>query len=161
MPGRSVPLAVMPSPVPSSHWDGLLAVDLFAPCGTAWLAAEDGVVDAYDVPLGGHACTLYGDSGTNYYYAHGCDSAVAGRVQAGQVIGCVDQTGNAEGKPCHLHWAVGQIDSNGAGTIAPWDWIAAVQGSVSVGGIVIPTNTSPMAVVLIGLAAAFVVWRWL
>lgn len=116
--------------VPLSHWDGDLAVDLFAPCGTPWVAMFDGTCRPADYPLGGHTVTLHGDSGIDAYYAHGrADGRASGRVRAGDVIGYLSNTGNANKRhdgvehadECHLHLAIGDINANGAGSIAPWE----------------------------------------
>jgi hypothetical protein len=132
MPSIAVfPLATY-ADVPRSHWDGSLAVDLFCASGTPVLAVFDGSARAADFPLGGHTVLLTADDGTEAYYAHLLAPGKSGRVQAGQVIGNADNSGNAEGTATHLHFALGSIDNNGAGTIAPWDALAGV--SVVVGG---------------------------
>jgi murein DD-endopeptidase MepM/ murein hydrolase activator NlpD len=132
-PVQAFPLATLVR-VPRSHWDGTLAVDLFAPCGTSWVAMFDGVATPHDFPLGGHTILLHGDDGTDAYYAHGRAAGRAnGRVNAGDVIGQLSNTGNANKRrdglehddECHLHLAIGAIDSNGSGTIAPWDVLDA------------------------------------
>jgi hypothetical protein len=125
----SFPIAIAVE-VPHSHWDGSDAVDLFAACGTPWLAVCDGVAQPGEFPLGGHALFLHCSSGGDAYYAHGrADGRASGPVTAGDVVGFVSNSGNANKRgdgqehddECHLHTAYGQIDSNGAGTIAPWD----------------------------------------
>ncbi len=130
----SFPLAVR-VPVPTSHWDGALAVDLFAPEGTPALAVWDGEAIPTDYPLGGATVRLVADDGTEAYYAHLREAGrVRGRVQAGQVIGLVSDTGNARGRGAHLHLALGQIDANGGGTIAPWDVLGAAPVSSPTAG---------------------------
>lgn len=125
MLARCFPLAVL-VPVPETHWDGELAADMFAPDWTPWLAVFDGVSHPRDYTLGGYTVLLVADDGTEAYYAHGFPSRVSGRVQAGQVIGYVDRSGNAAQTPPHLHFAVGIINANGGGTISPAEWLDGV-----------------------------------
>jgi len=125
MRAQCFPLAVL-VPVPETHWDGDLAADLFAPDWTPWLAVFDGVSYPRDYTLGGYTILLVADDGTEAYYAHGFPSRVSGRVQAGQVIGYVDRSGNAAQTPPHLHFAVGVINANGGGTISPAEWLDGV-----------------------------------
>ena len=83
--------------------------DLFARHGTPLVAIESGVItkasDA-DVGLGGITLWLTGDSGTKYYYAHNALNAVrlGERVQAGQIVAYVGNTGNAATTPPHVHF---------------------------------------------------------
>ena len=123
MNAQSFPLSIN-VPVPSSHWDGLLACDLFAPCGTPWLAVFDGLAEPVDVPLGGYALFITAADGFRAYYAHGSPQRVSGSVRAGQIVGYVSDSGNAQGKGCHLHFAAGRIDAGGGGTVNPRDWLA-------------------------------------
>lgn len=115
----------LPSPVaiPRTHWDGELAADVFAPCGTPVLAPYDGVARPAIFSLGGYTNRVVADDGTEFYVAHMLDAGrVSGRVQAGDVIGYVGESGNAAGKGCHTHIAIGRINSNGGGTIRPVDF---------------------------------------
>ena len=88
------------------------AIDIHAPRGTPVLATTDGtIIKLHHSGLGG--ITLYqldDDGRTRYYYAH-LDRYAAGvaegvRVQRGQVIGYVGDTGNAAPGDCHLHFAI-------------------------------------------------------
>ena len=143
----SFPLA-MQVPVPTSHWDGRLAVDLFCDSGTPVLAVFDGQAAAQAYPLGGNTVTVTAGDGTQAYYAHLLQPGVSGPVSAGQVIGYADNTGNASGRPTHLHFALGRIDDHGAGTIAPWTALA---------GIGAPGVAPPLS----GAAGAFAANPWL
>lgn len=152
--------------VPTAHWDGALAVDLFAPCGTPWVAMFDGVCTPADWPLGGHTVLIEGDNGVAAYYAHGrAEGRPSGRVRAGDLVGYCSNTGNANKRKdgaehadeCHLHLAIGDIDDNGAGSIAPWE--------VLQDGRVVQSPTSPTtaeAPVLVAGAAGSSVpwWAW-
>ena len=102
--------------------------DIFAPMGTPLLASESGVIANVGVgTLGGTKLWVYGESGTQYYYAHliaYADGIVEGsRVEAGDVVGYVGNTGNAITTPPHLHY---EIHPNGAGPIDPYPLLHAV-----------------------------------
>lgn len=126
--------------VPGSHWDGDLAADIFAPCGTPALAVFGGWATPQDFSLGGSTVRLIADDGVEAYYAHLSDQGRAsGRVSAGDVIGYVSNSGNANKRgdgqchddEAHIHFAVGRINSNGGGTIRPADFFAGLSGGSS------------------------------
>lgn len=97
------------------------ATDLFANCGTPVVAVTDGTilevsrVDRYkrngpQGPLnGGKSVSLLGADGVRYYGSHltvvdtGIEAGV--RVRAGQRLGTVGKTGNAN-NVCHLHFGI-------------------------------------------------------
>lgn len=112
--------------------------DLFGAEGTPLLAVEDGTIGrAYVDPLGGNAVTLVGASGARYYYAHLSTFAVrtGQAVRAGDTVGTLGKTGNAQGTPPHLHFEIHPgggpaVDPYAAlramtiGTARPW-WLGA------------------------------------
>jgi murein DD-endopeptidase MepM/ murein hydrolase activator NlpD len=55
--------------------------------------------------FGGNATTITGDDGLTYYMAHGSIPFKGGRVEAGEPIGAVGNTG-APGVAFHLHYAI-------------------------------------------------------
>ena len=86
--------------------------DIFAERGTPVIASADGVVSRMTTtgPLGGTSLRLTTANGTYFYYAH-LDRFVDGlangdRVDGGDVIGFVGQTGNAASTPPHLHYEI-------------------------------------------------------
>ena len=90
-----------------------LGNDLFAPTGTPLLAVDNGTVRYGTDPLGGNVVNLISDSapgGTGsirYYYAHlSRFEGTNRRVRAGEVIGYIGTTGNAQGTPPHTHFEV-------------------------------------------------------
>jgi murein DD-endopeptidase MepM/ murein hydrolase activator NlpD len=102
--------------------------DIFAPMGTPVLASERGVVANVGVgTLGGTKLWVYGESGTQYYYAHliaYADGVVEGtEVEAGQVVGYVGNTGNAITTPPHLHY---EIHPGGGEAMDPYPLLHAV-----------------------------------
>jgi murein DD-endopeptidase MepM/ murein hydrolase activator NlpD len=85
-------------------------VDIFAPYGTAVVAAADGrIQQARNTPTGGLVIwQADAASALTYYYAHLAELLVRDGtvVRAGDVIGRVGNTGNARGTPPHLHFAI-------------------------------------------------------
>lgn len=120
------------------------ATDIFAPCGTPVVAVTAGVVgevsrtDSWssgtDDPAlrGGLSTSIVGDDGVRYYGSHlsevapGIEAEV--RVQAGQPLGRVGDSGNARGAGCHLHFGISPPCGPGdwrvrRGTIYPWPFL--------------------------------------
>ncbi|MBT8137785.1 MAG: M23 family metallopeptidase [Gammaproteobacteria bacterium] len=84
-------------------------IDIFAPQGTAVLAATHGIVTyAGRKSLGGNVVLILGPKWRLHYYAHLESSAVRAfqPVRRGQRIGSVGDSGNAAGKPHHLHYVI-------------------------------------------------------
>jgi len=85
--------------------------DIFAPLGTPLLAVAHGTVFSVGYErVGGWRLWLRDDQGNLFYYAHlsaytplAVDGAI---VNAGDVLGFVGNTGDAEGGPYHLHFEV-------------------------------------------------------
>lgn len=113
-----------------AHWDGLAALDIFDDHGAPIRAPTAGYCVRADYPLGGHTIHLYHDDGYVSYWAHLVQgSGVSGRVEPGQVMGRVGNTGNAATTPPHCHLAIATqargIGSDGAGEFPPWEWLDA------------------------------------
>jgi len=114
---------------PSAHWHQ--GTDIFAPAGTPLLATEDGVLARVGTAsLGGTKLWIIGDSGHHYYYAH-LSAYAPGvrdglRVEAGDVVGYVGDTGNAKGTPPHLHF---EIHPEGKGPVNPYPLLKAAYGA--------------------------------
>ncbi len=85
--------------------------DVFAPLGAPLLACADGVVFSVGWnDVGGNRLWLRDSQGNEFYYAHlSAFSPLAKnghRVKAGEVIGFVGNTGDAQGTPPHVHFEV-------------------------------------------------------
>jgi murein DD-endopeptidase MepM/ murein hydrolase activator NlpD len=85
--------------------------DIFAPLGSPILAVADGTVFSVGWnDIGGNRLWLRDEEGNQFYYAHlSAFSTLArngARVKAGDVLGFVGNTGDAEGTPYHLHFEI-------------------------------------------------------
>jgi murein DD-endopeptidase MepM/ murein hydrolase activator NlpD len=85
--------------------------DLFAPRGTPVLAVAGGVVFSVGWQhLGGRRLWLRDHSGNEFYYAHlNAYSSLASNgeyVHAGDVLGSIGNSGDAEHTPPHLHFEI-------------------------------------------------------
>ncbi|HSC49535.1 MAG TPA: choice-of-anchor P family protein [Gaiellaceae bacterium] len=85
--------------------------DLFAPLGAPILACADGIVFSVGWnDVGGNRLWLRDDQGNEYYYAHLSAFTPLAKngthVRAGEMLGFVGNTGDAQGTPTHLHFEV-------------------------------------------------------
>lgn len=99
--------------------------DLFAPHGTAIVAPVDGVLHQVVGEIGGYQFNLEGDDGHLYIGSHMDRFAKDGRVQAGEVIGYVGDSGNAIGSRPHLHF---EIHAEGENPVNPYPTLAEACG---------------------------------
>ncbi len=126
--------------------------DIFAAEGTPLLAVADGTLHTIGFNrLGGYRLWLRDTSGNEFYYAHlsaYSPLAVEGRsVRAGDVIGFVGDTGDADGGSPHLHFEIHPAAMAGLGydgVVAPYSillaWRRADDISFSAGRIYVPTG---------------------
>lgn len=92
-------------------------IDIFAPAGQPVVAATGGVVlYSGTLRVGGEVIAVLGPKWRVHYYAHlQSRNTAAGRfVSQGEAIGSVGDSGNATGKPAHLHYSVV--------TVLPYPW---------------------------------------
>ena len=84
-------------------------IDIFAPKGRRVISAVDGLVISKQYGgLGGRTVVVLGPKWRLHYYAH-MDTVSVSRGQwlhAGEPLGTVGTTGNALGKPPHLHYTI-------------------------------------------------------
>ena len=106
-------------------------VDIFAARGTPALAAAAGRVTRVDTTnLGGYVVWVRDEvGGRNLYYAHLDRQLVreGDRVEPGDTVGLVGNTGNARTTPPHLHFGIYQ---RRRGALDPW-WFIHPQDSVT------------------------------
>jgi hypothetical protein len=140
--------------------------DIFAPTGTPLLACADGTIHTVGFNrLGGYRLWLRDELGNEFYYAHlsaYSPLAIEGTsVEAGDVIGFVGDTGDAEGGAPHLHFEIhpaAMIGLGYDGVVAPYPilvaWRRAEDISFSAGRLYVPVGPgsvslpSPGAVLL-------------
>ncbi|MDR2013206.1 MAG: M23 family metallopeptidase [Rhodanobacter sp.] len=99
-------------------------IDIFAKQGRPVISAVPGVLIYHgQLGIGGNVVAILGPKWRIHYYAHLAESVpVPLLVAAGQQIGSVGTSGNAVGKPPHLHYAVLSIIP------LPWRFSTATQG---------------------------------
>ncbi|KQC31569.1 peptidase M23 [Flagellimonas eckloniae] len=84
-------------------------IDIFAEKGTPVIASTYGiVVYTHEGGKGGKSVMVLGPKWRFHYYAHldAIDTFPLKPVKIGSVLGTVGNTGNAVGKPDHLHYAI-------------------------------------------------------
>ena len=92
-------------------------IDIFAPEGRAVIAATPGlVVYTGNFGRGGLSVAVLGPKWRLHYYAHlsEADTEVGAWVGGGERLGAVGTSGNAVGKPAHLHYSIL--------TLVPYPW---------------------------------------
>ena len=126
--------------------------DLFARMGAPVLAVADGTLHTIGFNrLGGYRVWLRDELGNEFYYAHlsaYTPLAVEGRrVEAGDVIGFVGDTGDADGGSPHLHFEIHPASMIGLGydgVVAPYPillaWRRADDISFAAGRVYVPTR---------------------
>ena len=126
--------------------------DIFAPLGAPLLAVADGTIHTVGFNrLGGYRFWLRDTLGNDFYYAHlsaYTPLAIEGTsVEAGDVIGFVGDTGDAEGGSPHLHFEIHPAAMLGLGydgVVAPYPilvaWRRAEDVSFSAGRIYVPVG---------------------
>jgi murein DD-endopeptidase MepM/ murein hydrolase activator NlpD len=100
----------------SGHHKG---VDIFHKKGTPVLSATKGIVVFKGVlSKGGNAILIFGPRLRLHYYAHldAMQISYYDLVNAGEQIATVGSTGNAKGKPPHLHYSISRIIPRIGGT---------------------------------------------
>ena len=99
-------------------------IDIFAPKGRPVLSATWGiVVFRGELGMGGKVVAVLGPKWRLHYYAHLDDSAPGlPLVKPGSRLGSVGTSGNAAGKPPHLHYAILSLLPR------PWQYSTATQG---------------------------------
>jgi len=127
--------------------------DLFAREGAPVLAVADGTLHTIGFNrLGGYRLWLRDGLGNEFYYAHlsaYTPLAVEGRrVEAGDVIGFVGDTGDADGGSPHLHFEIHPSSMIGLGydgVVAPYPillaWRRADDVSFAAGRVYVPTRS--------------------
>ena len=82
-----------------------LGTDVFAARGTPVVAPVSGTLRLVQGAVGGNAFYIDGDDGNTYYGAHlDAYRAAPGRIDAGNLVGIVGNTGDARTTPTHLHF---------------------------------------------------------
>lgn len=105
-------------------------IDIFAKRGTPVVAAASGVVNRVnETNIGGKVVWLRDVFGNSLYYAH-LDSQVVSsgmRVDIGDTLGFVGNTGNARTTPPHLHFGVYR---RGEGPVDPYWFVYRPRGVI-------------------------------
>ena len=97
-------------------------VDLIGARGIPVLAVVDGIAEAKTNILGGTTISFQGADGNGYYYAHLDGYGKIGSVKAGDTIGYLGQSGNAQFSIAHLHF---EIHPGEGPAVNPYPTVAA------------------------------------
>jgi murein DD-endopeptidase MepM/ murein hydrolase activator NlpD len=109
--------------------------DIFAPFGAPVLAVAKGTVFSVGFnDLGGNRFWLRDEEGNEFYYAHLAAytplAANGAHVEAGDVLGFVGNSGDAETTPPHLHFEIHPVGLLGLGydgAVSPYRYLTAWQ----------------------------------
>ena len=99
--------------------------DIFAPLGAPLLAVADGTVFSVGWnDLGGYRLWLRDRQGNQFYYAHLSAFSPLARngneVHAGDVVGFVGNTGDAQSTPYHLHFEIHPVGAARRSATTAW-----------------------------------------
>ncbi|WP_240222809.1 M23 family metallopeptidase [Rheinheimera hassiensis] len=100
-------------------------IDIFAKAGTTVTSTTDGIVLYQgELPKGGKVVLVLGPKWRLHYFSHLKAINVSGFewLSSGKVIGAVGGSGNAKGKPPHLHYSIVRL------VPAPWAADGSSQG---------------------------------
>ena len=100
-------------------------IDIFFPTGTPVISSTYGfVIFKGEIELGGKVVAILGPKWRIHYYAHLNDYNVkpGSLVRTNEPIGTVGDSGNAVGKPPHLHFTILSLVPHF------WKWDLATQG---------------------------------
>lgn len=101
-------------------------IDIFSKLGTPVLSTTDGVVlYTGEIAKGGKVVLVLGPRWRLHYFAHldRITTHALAPVASGNTIGTVGASGNAQGKPPHLHYSIVRL------LPAPWKIDGATQGA--------------------------------
>ena len=138
---RVFPVDASSSPRFADAFGSHRGTDIFAPAGSPVVAVDAGSARSDTDPKGGQVVYLGAPDGTVYYYAHLQDynGSYPRAVSAGEALGTVGTTGDAQGKDPHLHF---EVHPGGASTsIDPFPLLTAVAPA----GSFTPTSSSSSA----------------
>jgi len=96
--------------------------DIMANYGVPCVAVTSGTVSQHSQGNAGNYVGLSGDDGTLYYYMHLQSYGSSGRVEAGEIVGYVGDTGNARGTP-HCHF---EVHPGHGGPVNPYPLLVAL-----------------------------------
>ena len=101
--------------------------DLMARHGAAVLAVTAGVVDTTSSANGGVSLYLRARNGDRFFYAHNAENVVrdGSRVEAGQLIARVGNSGNARGGAPHVHF---EMQPGGGAAVNPYRFLRGLCG---------------------------------
>lgn len=97
-------------------------IDIFAPAGQPVIAASTGlVIFSGELGAGGQVIAVLGAKWRIHYYAHLSrrDVGAGALVRRDYTIGAVGDSGNAAGKPAHLHYTILSL--------IPYPWLATTE----------------------------------
>ena len=100
-------------------------IDIFAPKGTRVISSNFGlVIFTGNIDMGGKVVAILGPKWRIHYYAHlqNINAKTFDLAGKGDIIGSVGDSGNAKGKPAHLHYSVFSLIPY------PWRFSTETQG---------------------------------